>query len=85
MWVGEGEGEGGRELAIMSHKFEFLRLKSGCELLIPLFDQVMMYNAFHPQDFQTQTKIVHSDDVMNNNIRKAWKNFSLNLKSEGFQ
>ena len=54
-------------------------------MLIPLFDQVMMYNAFHPQDFQTQTKIVHSDDVMNNNIRKAWKNFSLQMKSEGFQ
>ena len=32
-----------RELAIVSHKFEYLRPKSGREMLIGRFDQVMTY------------------------------------------
>ena len=32
-----------RELAIMSHEFEYLRPKSGREMLIGRFDQVMPY------------------------------------------
>ena len=38
-----GGGEGKRELAIMSHDFEYLRPKSGREMLIGRFDQVMTY------------------------------------------
>ena len=32
-----------RELAIVSHEFEYLRPKSGREMLIGRFDQVMTY------------------------------------------
>ena len=37
---------GESELAIMSRKFEFLRPKSGREMLIGQFDQVMTYHTF---------------------------------------
>ena len=48
----EGWGVGKeRELAIMSHEFEYLRPKSGRKMLIGRFDQVMMYYTFHVRNF----------------------------------
>ena len=56
---------GGRaKLAIISHKFQYLRPKSGHEMLIDQFDQVTRYNTFHARDFLTQTKMSASDDFI---------------------
>ena len=71
-----GWARGERELAIMSHKFEYLHSKSGREMLISQFDQVMTYYTFHARDFSTQLKMADSEDF----ICKACMNFFITFE-----